>query len=693
MNSTAHLNVILQRYRISFIVSLVIWVFYLSTLLLTQTLYKTNIEHVIADKASINNILSSRHPDIIYPVEDWGDGTLYRWNSGNVVLKILPVRYQYMMISTAAMAYHDDQDFAAYVSYSTPQHIRVDGIKSGFRTYHLLFLSKPQNWSVGNDFRFSIRSTTNNSIPIINDRKLALAISYIDIRPVSSDLQLALFEGVFSILWILLINFVSYLNNVDRMPLNRLLILAVVFHIGVYHSFLGFERYILYLVVLFITIFFGKLAISYQNIRSTLWKLYNKTQDLTNNRISFGALLLVIWTVFVTNLRAIRFPNDYAEAYWLIDYEFGYIKRGLIGTLSKVFGQVFSIQMTPELIIFFSSVSLVLMYVVLLYLLSRGFQRPVTIDVIVIGLMFATSPFVLMNAHVFGYFDSILYFLCIISVISVLRGQYFLASFVSTIAVFVHEAYVFIGFPLVLFAFIVHTKKTQTRSHLVFQIIAMITPLVCFFTAVLLQHSTTDMVLLRSQLAQHLDSFGFVDSQSRPIAYFQTTSFVAFFSEQYVLFNERLFDLNILSIISPTLIAIILYMYRVHGIPVLSSLSFLLCGVICAPLVMHLVAWDTARISTFTIGSAFIAWWILFETRKSRFEFDGFILISLFVIIYNTLGIMSCSVLSCTIKVEYERFSTPIRLLLYSPTLAFVVACITHTNRVSALIRWFIAKQ
>jgi len=379
----------------------------------------------------------------------------------------------------------------------------------------------------------------------------------------------------------------------------------------------------------------------------------------------------------------------------LIDYDFGFTKRGLIGSLSKIFAQLFGIQITPDFIIVFSSITLLLMYVVVLYLLSRGLQSSARVDVVIVGLIFATSPFVLMNAHVFGYFDSILYFLCIVAVILVLRGRYYLASLVSTLAVLAHEAYVFIGFPLVLFALIVHTEKTQNRSRLVFQLIAITMPVVFVLASmfILLQHNTSDMLIFRSQLAQHLDSFGFVESQSRPVAYFQTISIVAYFSEQYVLFSERLFNYSILSVISPTLIAMILYMYKVYRIPVLSTLSFLLFGVICAPLLLHLIAWDTARISIFTIGSTFIAWWILSETRKSRLEFDWFTVIAIFVIIYNTLGIVSCSVFSCTMSAELERFSTPLRLLLYSPTLAFVIACIAHTNRIRLLIHWVIGKQ
>src|SRR5688500_10058539 len=43
--------------------------------------------------------------------------------------------------------------------------------------------------------------------------------------------------------------------------------------------------------------------------------------------------LSIAWSLLVTIARAIRRPNDFAEAHWLLDYQFGFVKRGLIGSL------------------------------------------------------------------------------------------------------------------------------------------------------------------------------------------------------------------------------------------------------------------------------------------------------------------------------------------------------------------------
>ena len=44
-------------------------------------------------------------------------------------------------------------------------------------------------------------------------------------------------------------------------------------------------------------------------------------------------LALVAWAMAVTMARAVRYPNDFAEAHWLLDYRFGFIRRGFAGTL------------------------------------------------------------------------------------------------------------------------------------------------------------------------------------------------------------------------------------------------------------------------------------------------------------------------------------------------------------------------
>ena len=52
--------------------------------------------------------------------------------------------------------------------------------------------------------------------------------------------------------------------------------------------------------------------------------------------------LLMLGALVATVLRTIRWPNDWSESHWLLDYRFGFVKRGLVGQvltwLTKVTG-------------------------------------------------------------------------------------------------------------------------------------------------------------------------------------------------------------------------------------------------------------------------------------------------------------------------------------------------------------------
>ena len=54
------------------------------------------------------------------------------------------------------------------------------------------------------------------------------------------------------------------------------------------------------------------------------------------SRIS--VFLILLYTLAFSVGKTLRFPNDWAESHWLMDYRFGFIKRGLAG---EIFGWLF----------------------------------------------------------------------------------------------------------------------------------------------------------------------------------------------------------------------------------------------------------------------------------------------------------------------------------------------------------------
>jgi len=389
------------------------------------------------------------------------------------------------------------------------------------------------------------------------------------------------------------------------------------------------------------------------------------------------AAAVVIWTFTVTICRAIRTPNDFSEAHWLLDYRFGFMKRGLIGSICSSVTNALGIQITPRLIAVLAAITLCSMSAAMLcLLLPKLRQHQARPGALVLGILFASSPFVVMSAHLLGYFDALLYFFAIASVTLVLRGRPLFAAILSSLAILVHESYLLIGLPLVCLASVgVLTANTERRARWMPEIIAICIPVVVFLVASLLQGLTTDAMTLRAQLTEWLDSFGFVPTRSAGVACWQTTSFLTFFRQQVGSLDERLLNPSILASVGPTLLAILVFIHSSYRIRVFSPFSVVLLCLVCAPLAMHAVAWDTARISTYPIAGALIAWWILGKTRKTQPMDDVFLLLALPTLILNAFGHIPL------MDREVERFSDPLRLLLYLPAIAFVTTTAVQNIR------------
>ena len=406
-----------------------------------------------------------------------------------------------------------------------------------------------------------------------------------------------------------------------------------------------------------------------------------------NQHRTIYAVTVVIWTFAVTLCRAIRMPNDFSEAHWLLDYRFGFMKRGLIGSICALITNAFGTNMTPMLIAVMSVIMLCCMSVAMLSLLVRAFWRQqMRMDVFVFGVVFASSPFVVISAHLNGYFDALLYFFAIASILLVFRGQPLFASVLSSLAILTHESYLLVGLPLVCLASIgVLTANTKRASRWYYHIIAIIIPIAVFLAASLLQGLTTDAMLLRAQLFNHLESFGFVPTRSEGVAIWQTTSFIEFFRTQHGAFGGRLLSPVIIASVGPTLLAMLVFIHTCYRIRAFSPFSVALLGAVCSPLAMHAVAWDTPRISSYTIGGGFIAWWILSETRTAQQADDSFLLIALPVLVFNILGHIPL------MDGQVERFSVAVRILLYLPALSLLTQAVV-ANQGEYWLKEFIHK-
>ena len=274
-----------------------------------------------------------------------------------------------------------------------------------------------------------------------------------------------------------------------------------------------------------------------------------------------------------------------------------------------------------------------------------------------------------MSAHLFGYFDALLYVLAITSVALTLSDRPFLAAIVSVAAILTHESFLLIGWPLVCLASIALLSSQGRRGRWAVHTTANLFPLIAFVAIVAFQSLTVDKMVLRQQLTAYLNSFGFV-SGSRGVAIWETTSFSEFLRQEGASFGGRLLTPVTVASVGPSVLALLYFVHASFRVRFYSVFSTALLGAVCLPLAMHAAAWDTARISTYTIGGAFIASWIVAEMRRPQIGGDLLPLLALPALLLNIFGRLPL------MDNETDRFSSMTRLLLYSPTLALALTIV-----------------
>jgi len=179
-----------------------------------------------------------------------------------------------------------------------------------------------------------------------------------------------------------------------------------------------------------------------------------QAEDISTTR-KFWISGAMLWTLVVTSLRATRLPNDFSKEHWFIDYRFGFVKRGLVGTIVTLSTSVMNWRPTEQLVNVLASVQFVVFCVVLmwlgLHLIRRsGWSNAMTLVV----LVFLSSPFIVMSAHLIGYFDNIIIVLTVLSLALLFKGRIWAASCLQTVSILVHENSLLVGVPVFCFAWL-----------------------------------------------------------------------------------------------------------------------------------------------------------------------------------------------------------------------------------------------
>jgi hypothetical protein len=176
-----------------------------------------------------------------------------------------------------------------------------------------------------------------------------------------------------------------------------------------------------------------------------------------------------------------------------------------------------------------------------------------------------------------------------------------------------------------------------------------------------------DRIALRGQLRARLSGFPFIGGDMNLfVPDWLTSSTLATWESQRHAFWRHLSDPNLLRLMVPSAAFLVLATGALAPAGWRGRRTLAAAAIVLAPLLLHAVAWDTARIWTYTIVAAFGCFWLSVATDgASRAAARRWLLAAAVpIVVANVVG------RSPLMDGQIERFSLATRMLLYLPFFA-----------------------
>jgi hypothetical protein len=365
----------------------------------------------------------------------------------------------------------------------------------------------------------------------------------------------------------------------------------------------------------------------------------------------------------ITVARAVRYPNDFAEAHWLLDYRFGLIRRGFAGSLlslAATTGLVRQSEQTIAAIAFAVFAALLLLFLAAAYRLLASEVDP---DVgLVAAAVFATSPYIVMSAHFMGYMDHVFVLLGFASAWLARSGRLWPAAAAAAVGVLVHESFLLVGMPLVILGAVLRPNAPSSLKDEDLRPLAL--PIIAALAVLFMENVVFDLGVLRRQLEAHLSSFPFVGGDMNLfVPEWVTMDLFATWRGKRHAFWFHLSYRDLLRMMVPPTLFLIAAVAALAPAGMRRGRILWALLVTSAPLVLHSIAWDTARIYTYPIAVAFGSLWLV-AAREPSAPAAGrrWLLLA-------AVPILVANVLARAPLMDHlvERFSDSTRAILYAP--------------------------
>jgi hypothetical protein len=227
----------------------------------------------------------------------------------------------------------------------------------------------------------------------------------------------------------------------------------------------------------------------------------------------------------------------------------------------------------------------------------------------------------------------------------------------------VHESAVLVGFPVLVLAWWVSAASRAKRRSLA-RAAPLLLPLAAFVALALSARALP--ADFEDQYSRHLMQSAFVEGDMHIfVPEWLTPGFAQHFAEQKHRFAERVANGEMFGLIWPTVLALLVWAVDACRLRMWSVTTALFVAATFAPQLMHVAAWDTVRIWTYSAAMAWLATWTIVSAQGAAgVASRGVRLLALCAIVSNV--IVSTPLLDNLA----DHYVLATRLLLFAPVLA-----------------------
>lgn len=328
----------------------------------------------------------------------------------------------------------------------------------------------------------------------------------------------------------------------------------------------------------------------------------------------------LLWSAAFALIKGWGDIHEWANINWLINYDTGFIKRGLWG---EVIGKVIPSQ---YLVASFEPIGTALLGIFLGVLLFISFHSLKKSNyhwiTLVFYLAFFSSPFITMTANIRNYLDINVYIAGIASLFLLKQNRPVWSAILLSIGVLLHEISIVIFSPLVV-AYLSFKLSQQGKNPLGINnwdlkpILTIAAPLFTL-AIVIISQQNLDIGQTREHLEAHFLKYNEMGPQraelySRMLSY----SFFDYIQEEAPKFLQRISDSYYLAHTAPMILLALSTIWISLRNHAYQKATFLIITVATfAPLSLHAIAFDTNRIWAMPILSSYLLYTLTCDHRK-----------------------------------------------------------------------------